>query len=306
MKVLLTGGRGMVGRNVLGHPTASQHEITAPTSTELDLTDRHATAAYIAKLSPDLIIHAAGKVGGIHANIADPVGFLTLNLDMGVNVVMAARAADVPRLLNLSSSCVYPRAAPNPLREEQMLTGELEPTNEGYALAKIVAARLCDYVSRTSPNLKYRTLVPCNLYGLHDKFSPGVSHLVPAIIWKIHEAKRNGNRSVEIWGDGTARREFMFSQDVADGIWQASKQFDDLPDMMNLGVGIDHSISDYYQTVARVIGWEGEFTFDLSKPSGMKQKLVSVDRQKAFGWMPKTSLEDGIAQTYAHFLENCV
>lgn len=302
MKVLLTGGTGMVGRNVMEHPAASAYQVIAPSSSELDLMDRVATTNFVCSQAPDVIIHCAGRVGGIQANVSDPVGFLVDNTDMGMNIVLAARDARVPRLLNLGSSCMYPRAAPNPLHEEAVLTGELEPTNEGYALAKIVVSRLCEYVTRTSPGLTFRTLLPCNLYGFHDKFDPEVSHLLPAIIRKVHEAKQSNAPSVEIWGDGTARREFMFSADLADGIWASIEGFDDLPDMMNMGVGHDHTITDYYHAAARVIGWRGEFVHDLSKPTGMKQKIVATERQKAFGWMPSTTLDDGIALTYAHFL----
>jgi GDP-L-fucose synthase len=302
MRILLTGGNGMVGRNLRDHPKAAHHEVIAPDRRELDLLDRAATMACLADLKPDLVIHSAGQVGGIQANIADPVGFLTRNTDMGLNIVLAARAAGVPRLLNLGSSCMYPRAAPNPLQEEMVLAGELEPTNEGYAIAKIVTARLCDYVSRSDPGRAYRTVIPCNLYGLHDKFDPKVSHLLPAIIRKVHEARVAGQDTVEIWGDGRARREFMFAGDLADGIWTAVERFDDLPAMMNMGVGTDHSINEYYQAVARVIGWDGTFVHDLSRPTGMARKLVSVARQTAFGWAPATSLDTGIARTYAHFL----
>lgn len=301
MKILLTGGNGMVGRNIRDQAEAGLHDLVAPPSRELDLTDAAATDAYVARLEPDMIIHAAGRVGGIQANMAHPVEFLVENLDMGRNIVMAARKAGVPRLLNIGSSCMYPRAAPNPLEESTVLTGELEPTNEGYALAKVMTARLCDYVRRSQPELAYKTLIPCNIFGIHDKFDPAVSHLLPAIIRKIDEAKRTGADTVEIWGSGEARREFMFASDLAQGIWTAVTRFDDLPGMMNMGVGQDHSINDYYAAVARVIGWSGTFTHDLGKPVGMKQKLVSVALQRQFGWMPSTPLDDAIAQTYAHF-----
>lgn len=301
MKILLTGGSGMVGRNIRDHAGAGGHELISPPSRELDLTDGPATEAYVAKVQPDMIIHAAGRVGGIQANIAHPVEFLVENLDMGRNIVMAARKAGIPRLINIGSSCMYPRAAPNPLEETSVLTGELEPTNEGYALAKVLTARLCDYVRRSSPELAYKTLIPCNIFGIHDKFDPAVSHLLPAIIRKVDEARRIGAKSVEIWGSGEARREFMFASDLADGIWNSVARFDDLPGMMNMGVGCDHSINDYYQAVAQVIGWQGNFSHDLSKPVGMKQKLVSVALQRQFGWMPATPLDDAIAQTYAHF-----
>lgn len=300
--VLLTGGGGMVGRNVAEFPAAAGWKLVAPTSRELDLRDAQATADYVRKLAPDVVIHAAGRVGGIQANIAAPVDFLVTNLDLGRNIVMAARAAGVPRLLNLGSSCMYPRQAANPLVESSVLQGELEPTNEGYALAKIAVARLCQYVTREQPALSYKTLIPCNLYGPHDKFDPKHSHLVPAIIHKVHVAKTRGQSEVEIWGDGTARREFMFAPDLADAIWRAVETFDSLPDMMNVGVGRDHSVNDYYRIAAQVIGWTGRFVHDTSKPAGMKQKLVSIERQAAWGWKPATSLEAGIRATYQHYL----
>lgn len=300
--VLITGGSGMVGRNLTEHSASGRYKVLAPASSEVDLRDHAATTAYVKSEKPDIIIHAAGRVGGIQANMADPVGFLVDNMDMGRNVVLAARDTGVPRLLNLGSSCMFPRDAPNPLIEEAVLTGELEPTNEGYALAKIVTAKLCDYVTRSDGNLSYKTLIPCNIYGRHDKFDPAVSHLVPAVIRKIHEAKSSNSSQVEIWGDGTARREFMYAGDLADLIWQAAERFDALPGMMNVGVGKDHTINDYYHTVASVIGWQGKFTHDLTKPAGMKQKLVSTVRQAEFGWQPKTSLADGIRQTYEFFL----
>jgi GDP-L-fucose synthase len=300
--VLLTGGSGMVGRNVAEFPAAAGWKLVAPTSRELDLRDAQATADFVRKLKPDVVIHAAGRVGGIQANIAAPVDFLVTNLDLGRNIVMAARAAGVPRLLNLGSSCMYPREAANPLVETSVLHGELEPTNEGYALAKIAVARLCQYVMREQPALSYKTLIPCNLYGPHDKFDPKHSHLVPAIIHKVHVAKVQAQSEVEIWGDGTARREFMFAPDLADAIWRAVETFDTLPDMMNVGVGRDHSVNDYYRIAAQVIGWSGRFVHDTSKPAGMKQKLVSIERQAAWGWTPATSLEDGIRATYHHYL----
>ena len=303
MRIVLTGGNGMVGRNIVEHPLARRHDIIAPSSREIDLTNASATRAFIGDIRPDLVLHAAGRVGGIQANIAHPVEFLVDNMDMGRNIVLAARSARVPGLLNIGSSCMYPRIAPNPLAEEMILAGELEPTNEGYALAKIVTARLCDYIRATDPQLAYKTVIPCNLFGVHDKFDPAVSHLLPAIIRKVHEAKAGGSETVEIWGDGEARREFMFAADMAEGIWAAVDGFERLPGTMNMGVGTDHSINEYYEAVARVIGWSGTFVHDLARPVGMKQKLVSTARQREFGWMPKTPLDEAIRRTYAHFLD---
>ncbi|TDT75570.1 GDP-L-fucose synthase [Litoreibacter halocynthiae] len=301
-RILLTGGGGMVGRNLL--EAAGDLRIDHPTSQQLDLTNADVVRAYIRDTKPDLIIHAAGKVGGIQANMADPVGFLDKNLAIGRNLIMGAYEANVPELLNLASTCIYPRAAENPLREDMVLTGELEPTNEGYAIAKIAALRLCEYIRKQRPELQYKTLIPCNLYGPYDNFHPEKSHLLPAIIRKVHDAKKSSANEVEIWGDGTARREFMYAGDLAQAILKASEEMETLPDLMNTGLGYDHSINEYYQTVADVLDWGGAFTHDLSKPVGMKQKLCSTERADSWGWRASTSLADGIAKTYTFFLEN--
>lgn len=302
-RILLTGGGGMVGRNFLEHSDIGEFEILAPRSSELDLRNFNAVQSYMQKHKPDMVIHAAGKVGGIQANMREPVGFLLDNLDMGRNIVWAAHQAGIKRLINLGSSCMYPRNHSEPLREEMVLKGELEPTNEGYALAKVVTARLCEYIMREDESYQYKTLIPCNLYGRHDKFDPAHSHLVPAIIHKVHQAKQSGQVSVEIWGDGTARREFMYGGDLADAMVQAIKKFDTLPAYMNIGLGHDHTINEYYEAVASVMGYEGGFTHDLSKPVGMARKLVSVERQKSWGWSAKNDLRSGIANTYSFYLK---
>ncbi|MDP1683940.1 GDP-L-fucose synthase [Hydrogenophaga sp.] len=302
MRIFLTGGRGMVGQNFAEHSASAGHEILAPNSDELNLLDFSALSGWIKKQVPDIVVHAAGRVGGIQANIREPVAFLIENLDLGRNVVLAARQAGVKYLLNLGSSCMYPRNAPNPLDEEAILTGALEPTNEGYALAKIVVARLCDYLGKEEPELHYKTLIPCNLYGRHDKFDPKHSHLIPAVIHKIHQAKVDNAAEVEVWGTGNVRREFMYSGDLADCMWQAIDRFESLPNYLNVGPGEDNSILDYYQVVARIIGFNGTFVHDLSKPEGMAQKLVSTKRLDTWGWRATTTLEEGIARTYDFYL----
>jgi len=302
-RIFLTGGAGMVGKNILEHPAAGKYEFFSPDIAELDLFNFEAVKAYIDKVKPDFIIHAAGRVGGIQANMANPVAFLLENLDMGRNLVWAARGCGVKKLINLGSSCMYPRSAPNPLKEEMVLQGELEPTNEGYALAKTVVSRLCTYIARENPEYSYKTLIPCNLYGRWDKFAPENSHMIPAVIRKVHLAKLNGDRTVEIWGDGTARREFMYAGDVADCIHRALTDFDTMPELMNVGLGGDHSVNDYYRAVADVAGYQGSFTHDLTKPAGMARKLVDNSRLAAWGWKPATSLRDGIAASYEFFKE---
>jgi len=306
LRILLTGASGMVGRNLLEHPAVSKFEVLTPGSTELNLRNFDEVKSYIEKHCPDLVIHAAGKVGGIQANLREPVGFLLGNLDMGRNIVWAARQARVKRLLNLGSSCMYPRNHVDPLQEEMVLTGELEPTNEGYALAKIVTARLCDYITREDPTFQYKTLIPCNLYGRYDKFHPKDSHLIPAIIHKIHRAKQQKAAVVDIWGDGSARREFMYAGDFADVVVCAINRFDSLPVIMNIGLGYDFSISEYYHAVSELIGYQGAFSHDLSKPSGMARKLVSIERQTVWGWKPMTGLETGLALTYDFYLKECL
>jgi GDP-L-fucose synthase len=302
LRILLTGAGGMVGRNLLEHPAIGEFDILAPRSAELNLRDFDAVQDYLANNRPDMVIHAAGKVGGIQANMREPVGFLLENLDMGRNIVWASRQAGIKRLLNLGSSCMYPRNHNEPLKEEMVLKGELEPTNEGYALAKVVTARLGEYIMREDASFQYKTLIPCNLYGRHDKFDPAHSHLIPAIIHKVHQARQSGQAAVEIWGDGTARREFMYAGDLADALVRAIREFESLPTMMNIGLGHDYTINEYYQAAAEVMGYAGDFVHDLSKPVGMARKLVSVERQQTWGWSAQYSLKAGIAQSYEFYL----
>lgn len=306
MKILLTGASGMVGKNILEHSDALNYQIFSPSSQELNLLDRDAVRYHLKTIAPDIIIHAAGRVGGIQANIANPVDFLVQNLDMGLNVISTAASLNISNLINLASSCMYPRDASNPLSEDMILKGELEPTNEGYALAKIATTKLCEYIVQEDPTKNYRTLIPCNLYGRHDKYDPKNSHLIPAVIRKIHEAKLSGNKMVNVWGDGTARREFMYAQDLADFIFFAIDNLDQIPQNLNIGMGHDYSIIDYYEAVAAVVGFDGDFEFDLSKPVGMRQKLVDIRKLRSIGWSHKVDLIDGIRKSYMFFKEDLI
>lgn len=301
MKILITGSTGMVGRNILENTDISKFDLLIPNSKELNLLNYSTVDKYIKDNKPDFIVHTAGKVGGIQANIAQPVSFLIDNLDMGRNIIMAAKNNDVKSLINLSSSCMYPRNAKNPLSEDLILKGELEPTNEGYALAKIMSTRLCEYIGKEDNSFNYKTIVPCNLYGKYDKFELKHSHMLPAVIKKIHEAKINNLSQIDIWGDGTASREFMYAGDLADFIIYAITNFSKMPQNINVGLGHDYTINEYYQIIADVIGYEGEFVHDLTKPIGMKQKLIDDTKLKEFGWKYKTSLVEGIEKTYEYF-----
>jgi len=300
MRILVTGSSGLVGQNIVDKLN-NEYQLLCPSSHELNLIDSRSTNIFLKKERPDVIIHCAGIVGGIQANMNEPVRFLSDNAYMGLNIINGAFKADIKQVINLGSSCMYPRNAKNPLTEEMVLQGELEPTNEGYAIAKIMTERLCEYYNKQYPDLQYKTLIPCNLYGRYDKFNPEHSHMIPSVIRKIHLAKKNNEKIVNIWGSGKARREFMYAGDFADFIRFALRKFTKLPDLLNVGLGYDYSIKEYYQTVAKVLGYTGAFNYDLTKPEGMKQKLVDVTNLKEFGWESQLTLEEGIEKTYSYF-----
>ena len=303
MKIFVTGSSGLVGHNVIDNDEILKHTLLIPRSKELNLMDYDAVSKYIKKNQPDLIIHCAGKVGGIQANIKDMFGFYTENAVMGINLVRAAKKYGVKKLINLSSSCTYPKNYINPLKEEYILKGELEPTNEGYALAKLGILKICEYVSNEDRSLEFKTLIPCNLYGKYDKFDEQTAHMIPSIIRKIYNAKKQNIPTVEIWGNGEARREFMYAGDIADCIAFTINNWEKVPILMNVGLGYDYSVNEYYESIKKLLGYNGTFTHDLTKPVGMRRKLLDVTRAARIGWHAKTSLEDGIRQTYEYFLK---
>jgi GDP-L-fucose synthase len=303
MKILITGSRGMVGHNLLENDDINRHDIFKPASSELDLLNLIDVRNYLKRIQPDMIIHCAGKVGGIQANMKDMYGFFTNNIVMGTNLIKTAKEAGIKKILNLSSSCAYPRNYKNPLKEEYILQGELEPTNEGYALAKLSIQKMCEYISGEYPDFQYKTFIPCNLYGRWDKFDEKNSHMIPSVMKKIYHAKKTGIQEIEIWGDGTARREFMYAADLASAIAKAVNNFDTVPNIMNIGLGYDFTINEYYETIKKVLKYTGTFTHNISRPVGMKQKLLDISRQTQWGWNPRTELEEGINKTYQFFME---
>lgn len=289
----------MVGRNLHSFLERNQeHVILAPKSKDLNLLEFNSTNYFIKETKPELVIHCAGRVGGIQANISNPTEFLFENLEMGKNLVMSSKENNVSRLLNLGSSCMYPRDREQ-LHEKDILSGYLEPTNEGYAIAKITVAKLCEYIS-TQYNFSYKTIVPCNLYGPWDKFDPTNSHMIPSIIRKIHEAKKNST-SVEIWGDGSARREFMHVSDLVSFIDIAISKFELVPSLINVGLGYDFSVLEYYQAACKVIDYNSPFIFNKDKPVGMKRKLLNTEQASHLGWKPRLTLNEGILNTYQFF-----
>lgn len=302
MKILLTGGNGLVGKNIQEHPEFKNHEFLIPSSSELNLLNSQSTKEYLEKNKPEMVLHCAGRVGGIQANMADMTGFLYENLMMGFHLVHACQQLKVSKFLNLASSCIYPKDIGFNITEEDMLRGPLEPTNEGYAIAKISVLKLCEYITTQFPNLNYKSIIPCNIYGRHDHFDALKSHMVPSVIMRMDKAVKENQESFLIWGDGTARREFMYSEDLADAIFFAVNNFAAMPQNVNVGLGYDYSILEYYKAIAEVVGFKGRFEFDVSKPKGMQQKLVNTDKLKKLGWVSKFDLKSGLNKTYDFYL----
>lgn len=303
-RVLITGASGFVGRNLIHHKRAIGFDILTPSSSELDLLDHKAIRKFVRRNQPEWVIHAAGLVGGIQANLAEPDQFITKNSLMGVNLLNAcATESSVRNIINLGSSCMYPVGALNPLTEDMLFKGSLEPSNEGYAMAKLLVAKLGQVFRHQDQSCEVITIVPCNLYGPYDHFEPPRSHLIAAIIQKIHNAKMTGASSVEVWGSGEARREFLYARDLAQCIWlMVERGLKKIPDIINVGAGCDHTVLELYEIAARVLKYDGDFVFNLSKPEGMKRKLVDSSWINSWGWCPEVSLEEGLALTYGFFL----
>ena len=302
-KVYIAGHTGLLGSAVVRSITAdNRFELILRNRNELNLLVQSDVFKFLRSEKPDYIILSAAKVGGIQANIDDPVHFLYENLVINSNIIYGALESDVKNLVYIGSSCMYPKDYKNPLKEEYLLAAPLEPTNEGYALAKISGAKLCEYCSKQY-SVNYRVLIPCNLYGPNDRFDPVSSHLIAAIIRKLHEAKTSGDSTIVVWGDGSARREFLFVNDLADFIHKSLDFLEDLPDYLNVGYGQDFSVIEYYKMAAEIIGYQGDFAFDTNRPVGMSRKLLDSSQAARFGWQPTTDHQKGIAATYAYYLD---
>ncbi|WKB52150.1 GDP-L-fucose synthase family protein [Eleftheria terrae] len=316
-KIFVAGHRGLVGSALVRNLQARGHRnLLLRTHAELDLTDQQATLAFFERERPEYVFLAAAKVGGIVANDTYPADFIRDNLAIQLNVIEAARRHGVARLMFLGSSCIYPKLAPQPMREDSLLTGPLEPTNRAYALAKIAGVEMCWSYNRQY-GTKYLAVMPTNLYGTGDNYDLHTSHVIPALIRKFHEAKQSGAGTVTVWGTGTPRREFLFSDDMADAcvflMNLPAERYDTLlgsdesktgvfdPPLVNIGVGEDVTIKELAETVREVVGFQGEIVFDTSKPDGTPRKLMDVSRLQALGWSARTSLREGLVAAYQAF-----
>lgn len=301
-KIYVAGHRGMVGAAVVRALESRGYEnLVKRTRSELDLTNQAAVRAFYESEKPDVVVIAAAKVGGIHSNNTYPAEFIFENLAIAQNTIHEAYRTNVSRVLFLGSTCIYPKFAEQPIQEDSLLTGPLESTNEAYAIAKIAGLKLCEFYRRQYGVL-FHSAMPTNLYGPCDNYHPQNSHVLPALIRRFHEAKENKAPEVAIWGTGTPMREFLHADDAADGILHLLS-LEDPPDWVNLGCGKDVSIGGLARLVMEAVGYEGELTFDTSKPDGTPRKLTDIRRIKATGWEPKIPIEEGVALAYHSFLE---
>ena len=302
-KIYVAGHRGLVGSAVVRALRNGGHEnLVLRSHQELDLTDQHAVRQFFETERPDAVIMAAARVGGIHANNSRPATFIRDNLLIQDNVIDSAHRSGVAKFIFLGSSCIYPKLAPQPLKEEYLLTGPLEPTNEWYAIAKIAGVKMCQ-AYRREYGFNAISLMPTNLYGPGDNFDLQNSHVLPALIRRFHEAKVRGDDRVTVWGTGAPRREFLHVDDLADAVLYLMQRYDAEP-IVNIGWGEDITIRQLAELVLSAIGYSGRLEFDSSKPDGTPRKLLDVDRLTDLGWKPRISLEAGIAQTYAWFKEH--
>ena len=302
MRLYIAGINGMVGSAIAEEAKKLGHEVLGKGSKELDLTNREVVFAEMKSVKPDALVIAAAKVGGIGANSTFPVDFLSVNLQIQTNLLDAAHAADIERVLFLGSSCIYPKFAPQPIPESALLTGELEPTNEPYAIAKIAGLKLVE-AYRKQYGHKWISAMPTNLYGPRDNFDLESAHVLPALIHRFHNAKVNDLAEVAIWGDGTPLREFLHVEDLASACLMLLKEYDGSV-AINIGSGQETSILDLAKSVSKVVGFEGTVVFDKTKPNGTPRKLLDTHFLNNLGWKAQIDLKDGLASTYAWFLNN--
>jgi GDP-L-fucose synthase len=305
-KIYVAGHRGLVGSAIMRRLQAGGYaNIVTRTHAEVDLTEQHVVNEFFEKEKPEYVFLAAAKVGGIHANNTYRADFIYQNLMIESNIIHASYRHGVKKLMFLGSSCIYPKHAPQPMKEEHLLTGLLEPTNEPYAIAKIAGIKMCDAYNRQH-GTNFMSVMPTNLYGLGDNYDLQNSHVLPALIRKMHEAKVHGTREVMVWGSGAPKREFLYSEDLADACVFLMEKFNasGVGEFVNIGTGREITIRELAELVAEVVGFHGQLVFDASKPDGTPRKLLDVSRLQQLGWQPKTGFREGIALAYADFLKN--
>ncbi len=301
-KIWIAGETGMVGCALLERLKSENCQILSVPHSELDLCDQKQTYDWLAENKPDVVIMAAAKVGGIGANMAEPASFLHENLAMAQNVIHGAYQAGVQKLLYLGSSCIYPRLAEQPMKEEALMSGALEATNEAYALAKIAGLKLCQYY-REQYGCDYISAMPTNLYGAHDHFDAEKSHVIPALILKIYQAKINNDKKIVLWGTGNPLREFLYVDDLADALIYILKYYS-TDEPINIGSGQEISIRSLAELISDIIGYQGEIEFDTSKPDGTPRKLLDCSKLTELGWKSEKTLKQGLIVSYKWFLEN--
>ena len=302
-KIFVAGHNGMVGSAILRELRHQGFDnIIVKTRSELDLRDQVSTSSFFRNERPDYVFLAAATVGGILANMNDQVRFLTENIQIECNVISSAYFQGVKKLLFLGSSCVYPKEAEQPIPESALLSGLLEPTNEGYAIAKIAGLKMCEYYNKQY-GARFVSLMPCNLYGYYDNFDLESSHMLPALIRKFHEAKIDGSDTVTVWGTGSVYRELLFVDDLADACVFVMNHYSDA-EFLNVGYGEDFTIAEIAGFVKNIVGFDGSIVFDTTKPDGMFRKIIDSGKIRALGWKPKTSLIEGISLTYNWYSHN--
>ena len=300
--VLVTGASGMLGQHLVPMLEGKGHIVLRPPQSELDLTNSEAVSKYIQSNPIDVVVHGAAYVAGIASSTTTKHHSFDTNVTMGLNLIRSCIEHGIERILNVGSATVYPSDAPQPLTESSLGEGAFEGPIEGYALSKYVVYRACA-MANEQHNVSFKTVLPCNLYGPYDNFSIETGHMLPAILHRMHQAKEEGNAPIVIWGDGSAKREFLYTPDLADFICFSLDRFDDLPEVMNVGSGVEISVNEMHQHMANITGYSGEFKHDLGKPVGRLRRYLNLQNQQHLGWSPKTPFEEALAITYEYLRE---
>ena len=302
MKIIIFGSTGFLGRNFLNYNLNDDHDIISPNRKILDLFDQKAVLEYIRQNKPDLIINCAGKVGGIAANINNNYQFLNENLLINRNIIISSYENKIKKLINFGSSCMYPSIAINPLDEDQIMNGKFELTNEGFALAKTVSLKLCDFISNNGKGYFYKTVIPCNMFGKFDHYGDSTrSHMIAAAIKKVYEAKLNKNSEIQVWGSGNVRREYTNAFNVVDFIFKNLHNIEDFPNYFNLGTNIDYTVREYYQMIMEIFNFDSNLVFDTSKPDGVYQKLINTKYPLTLNWVEPINLRSSLIESIEYY-----